>query len=412
MEYRLYDAARDREAVHRIWHETGWLEPAKAEHEEAMDIFLGAGRALVADVGGEAECLAHTAPGSLRYLGEDLAFSCVTAVTTSRIARKQGLAKKLTAAAVAADAAEGALVSGLGMFEQGYYDMLGFGTGSYENWVSFDPARLNVKAKCRVPRRLSADDWATVHRARLSRARGHGGCNLTPPEITRAEMLATTDGFGLGYADGPGGELSHLMWCSAAKAEEGPYTVNWLVYQTGEQFLELMALLQSLGDQVRLVRMREPAGIQLQDLLERPFQIHTLTERSKFEHKIATAAYWQMRVLDVPGCLARTRLGGEEIRLNLKLADPVAEHLSEGSAWRGIAGDYVVTLGPSSGAKPGNDKSLPTLAASVGAFTRMWLGVRPATGLAVTDNLAGPAELLEALDIILRLPDPKPDWDF
>ncbi|NIT35962.1 MAG: GNAT family N-acetyltransferase [candidate division Zixibacteria bacterium] len=412
MEYRAYDAERDREAVHRIWYETGWLEPGKAEHEEAMDIFLGAGRALVADVGGEAECLAHTAPGSLRYLDEDLPFSCVTAVTTSRVARKQGLAKRLTAAAVAADAAEGALVSGLGMFEQGYYDMLGFGTGGYENWFSFDPARLTVKAKCRVPRRLAAADWAAVHRARLSRARGHGGCNLTPPEMTRAEMLAATNGFGLGYADGPGGELSHLMWCSAAKKEEGPYRINWLVYQTGEQFLELMALLRSLGDQVRLVRMREPQGIQLQDLIERPFQIHTLTEKSKFEHKVDAVAYWQMRVLDVPGCLARTRLAGEEIRFNLKLADPIAEHLSEGSAWRGVAGDYVVTLGPTSDAVRGSDKSLSTLAASVGAFTRMWLGARPATGLAVTDDLAGPPGLLEALDATLRLPEPKPDWEF
>lgn len=412
MEYRAYDAARDREAVHRIWYETGWLEPGKAEHEEAVDIFLGAGRALVADVGGEAECLAHTAPGSLRYLDEDLAFSCVTAVTTSRVARKQGFAKRLTAAAVAADAAEGALVSGLGMFEQGYYDLLGFGTGSYENWFSFDPARLKLKTKCRVPRRLTAADWAAAHRARLNRTRGHGGCNLAPPEITRAEMLATTNGFGLGYADGPGGELSHLMWCSAAKREEGPYTVYWTAYQTGEQFLELMALLQSLGDQVRLVRMREPQGIQLQDLLERPFQIYTLTEKSKFEHKVNAVAYWQMRVLDVPGCLACTKLPTKEIRFNLKLTDPIAEHLSESSPWRGVAGDYVVTLGPSSDAERGHNPTLPTMNASIGAFTRTWLGVRPASGLAVTDDLAGPPELLAQLDEILRLPDPKPDWDF
>ncbi len=61
---------------------------------------------------------------------------------------------------------------------------------------------------------------------------------------------------------------------------------------------------------------------------------------------------------------------------------------------------------------PGADPALPTLAASVGAFTRMWLGVRPATGLAATDDLFGPQELLERLDRVLRLPDPKPDWDF
>jgi hypothetical protein len=412
MEYRVYDAARDKEAARRIWHETGWLEPGKAEHEEAMDLFVASGRALVADVRSEAECLALTASGFIRYLEMDLPFSCVTAVTTSRVARKQGLAKGLTAAAVAADAADGALVCGLGMFEQGYYDRLGFGTGGYEHWLYFDPARLNVSTKPRVPRRLSADNWEIAHNVRLARARGHGGCNLTPAQITRAEMLGTKNGFGLGYDDGPGDELSHYLWCAAGPAEEGPYTVNWMAYRTADQFLELMALVKSLGDQVRLVRMREPAAIQLQDLLERPFQLHTLTEKSKYEHKISAAAYWQMRILDVPGCLERAKSPGEEIQFNLKLADPIIEHLDEDAPWGGVAGDYVVTLGPSSAAEPGVDPALPTLTASVNAFTRMWLGVRPATGLAVTDDLSAPRELLVALDAILRLPEPKPDWDF
>jgi len=71
----------------------------------------------------------------------------------------------------------------------------------------------------------------------------------------------------------------------------------------------------------------------------------------------------------------------------------------------------VITLGPSSRVESGTDADLPTLTASVGAFTRMWLGVRPATGLAMTDDLAGPPELLRALDLTLRLPDPKLDWD-
>ncbi len=412
MEYRVYDGGRDREATHRIWRETGWLEPGKAEHEEAMDLFVGAGRALVADVRGEAECLVLTCPGEIRYLEEDLPFSCVTAVTTSRVARKQGLAKELTAAALAADAAAGALVSALGTFEQGYYDQLGYGTGGYEHRISFDPAHLNVKRNARVPIRLNVDDWEKAHAARLRRARGHGACNLTPPEITHAEMLSTRNGFGLGYADGPGDELSHYLWCAADPAEEGPYYVNWIVYRGRDQFLELMALLRNLGDQVRLVKMREPAGIQLQDLLERPFQLRTLTAKSKFEHKMGAAAYWQMRICDLSGCLSRTHLPGEEVRFNLKLTDPIEDALGEDAQWRGVAGDYVVTLGPSSGSEPGTDPALPTLEASVGAFTRMWLGVRPATGLAVTDNLVGPPPLLEALDAVLRLPDAKPDWDF
>ena len=70
------------------------------------------------------------------------------------------------------------------------------------------------------------------------------------------------------------------------------------------------------------------------------------------------------------------------------------------------------TLGPASSAEPGVDAGRPTLTASAGAFTRLWLGVRPATRLTVTDALAGPPELLEKLDYALRLPDPKPDWDF
>jgi hypothetical protein len=60
----------------------------------------------------------------------------------------------------------------------------------------------------------------------------------------------------------------------------------------------------------------------------------------------------------------------------------------------------------------GKDNNLPTLSASVGAFTRMWLGVRPPSGLAVTDQLSGPPELMAALDQLLRLPQPKPDCDF
>ena len=50
--------------------------------------------------------------------------------------------------------------------------------------------------------------------------------------------------------------------------------------------------------------------------------------------------------------------------------------------------------------------------ASINAFSRLWLGVRPARGLAVTDDLDGPRDLLEALDEAFRLPEPVRDWDF
>ena len=83
---------------------------------------------------------------------------------------------------------------------------------------------------------------------------------------------------------------------------------------------------------------------------------------------------------DVPNCLARTRLWGESVLFNLQLTDPITDMVGEDAPWCGVAGDYVVALGPSSGAERGYDDSLPTLHASVGAFTRLWFGVRLATG--------------------------------
>jgi hypothetical protein len=350
-------------------------------------------------------------PGAIRYQDEDLPLSAVTAVLTSRIARRQGLAKRLTAQVIAADAAEGALVSSLGIFEQGFYNLLGYGSGSYVHWLSFDPAQLNVDRKARVPRRLTEDDWEVIHIAALARRRGHGGANIHPPELTRAELGWTENGFGLGYNDGPNGELTHYIWCRA-KGEHGPYWVYFMAYQNTDQFLELMALIKNLGDQIRQVWMREPGGIQLQDLLIQPFRYRQLTESGKFENRARASAYWQLRICDLQGCLAQTHLWSDELRFNLKLSDPIEKYLDDDAPWRGISGKYVVTLGSSSGAEKGTDKSLPTLTASVGAFSRLWMGVRPATGLSATDDLSGPSELLEKLDRALCLPEPKLDWDF
>ncbi len=410
MKFRKYDPQKDKKATHRMWHEAGWVGDGK-EGEQAIDAFLKGSRALVADINGEAECLANSMPGVIRYLDEDLPLSAVTAVLTSRIARRQGLAKRLTAQVIAADAAEGALVSGLGMFEQGFYNKLGFGTGPYEHWFSFDPTQLKVKYKARIPRRLTKADWKMVHAAALARRRAHGGANIYPPELIRAEMGWSENGFGLGYNDGPHGELTHFFWGTPA-GEYGPYTILFIAYQNRDQFLELMTLLKNLGDQVRQVTVREPGGIQLQDLLDQPFRYRWLSEKGKYENRARAIAYWQLRICDLSGCLGRTHLPGNEVQFNLKLTDPIENYLDDDSPWQGISGDYVVTLGSSSGAAEGVDSSLPTLTASVGAFTRLWMGALSATSLSITDNLSGPEELLEALDRVLCLPAPKLDWDF
>jgi hypothetical protein len=410
MKFRNYSPKKDKKAVHRIWLETGWIDDEK-EHKETVDIFIRGGRALVAEINNEAECLSASMPGCIRYLNQDLPFSGITAVATSRIARKQGLAKRLTARLIAADVADGAIVCGLGMFEQGFYNKLGFGTGSYEHWTSFDPVQLKLKKKARVPRRITADDWEMAHAALLVRRRRHGACNIYPPECTRIEFGLMSEAFGLGYADGPAGELTHFIW-GEAKGENGPYTVIMMAYQNSDQFLELMALLKNLGDQVHQVWLREPSHVQLQDLLTHPLRYRQLTEQSKYESKIQATAYWQLRICDLPGCLAQTHLLGDAVRFNLKLSDPIEKQLDDNTPWCGVAGDYVVTLGPSSSAERGADPTLPTLTASVGAFTRMWMGVRPASGLAITDDLTGPPDLLADLDRVLCLPEPRLDWDF
>ncbi len=409
IEFRTYNPDRDRDAVLRIYREVGWC--SKPEHAEAFSGLVASGRTLVADLDGTAECMVTTDPGTIRYGRQDLPLLGVTGVTTSRVARKRQLAGRLTARVLADEANAGRLIAMLGIFEQGYYNQLGFGNGGYEHSCTFDPSTLSVSVKPRVPIRLNLSDWEQMHVNRLQRLRRHGACNIENPYLTRADMCWGENGFGLGYADSSG-HLTHHMWCTTEELEHGPYTVFWMAYESKEQLLELLGLLRSFEDQVRSIRMQEPPGLQLQDLLRKPFRSRQITHRSTHENRMTATAYWQLRILDLPGTLAMTSLDAPSVRFNLNLSDPIEAYLDENSPWKGIAGDYVVEAGPESHAAPGRDSSLPTLTASVNAFSRMWLGVRPASILSWTDELDGPNELLAQLDQTFCLPPPSPDWEF
>lgn len=308
-------------------------------------------------------------------------------------------------------AGRGALVAGLGIFDQGYYDQLGFGILGYEHFVAIDPARLKIPIKARVPRRLSAADLPAIHASRLRRRLYHGACSGFPAAHTQSALLSGQNGFGLGYFDGPAGELTHHLWARAENVVCGPYRIAWLAYQNRQQFLELMALLQGWNDQVFQIILTEPPDVQLQDLIRQPLRQRRMSDKSSFEMSIHANAIYQMRICDLAGCLAHTHLRGESTRFNLALSDPIERYLDADAPWRGVAGHYVVTLGASSEARPGCDPQLPTLEATVGAFTRLWLGARSATSLAMTDTLVGPDALLEQLDQILCLPTPKPNWN-
>lgn len=401
---RPYDEERDLAAVTRMWREVGWIDDSDGQ-AAGLKTFLSMSKGLVADVHGEAECLVHRSTGTVRHTSTDLPLCAISAVTTSHVGRRQGLASALMAEALAEAVEEGAAVASLGFFEQGYYDRFGFGTGPYQHRLSFDPASLQVPVPDRPPVRLGAEHMREVHALLARRRRGHGSVVLDPPQWLEPEWSWLEHPFGLGFRAGDG-RLTHAL-IGSAKDEHGPYVIDVLAHEVPHQVLELLGLVRVLGDQVNLVVVsEEPAGIQLQDLIREPARqrrVARLAGGSGALH--VTMADQQDRILDLAACVAAVEVP-TPVAFGLRLRDPIGRF----GTWEGIGGEHTVRLGPTSGAEPGLDPGLPVLDASVGAFTRLWWGVRPATSLALTDDLHGPADLLDDLDAALRLPTPQAGW--
>jgi len=407
-----YDHDRDFEAVKQIWLDVGWMnEDNVDDNEKGLEVMLQNAKTVVFPIDGVAECSVVSQPGFMRYLDAELELGIIAAVTTGHVARRMGAARKLTADSLATLAEDGAEIAALGMFDQGFYNQVGFGTSSYMSMFHFDPNSLTVTNRFRPPKRLSRDNWRDMHTAMKNRKRTHGGCWITAPEVMQCEAIWTPSPFGLGYYDGTDNTLSHFFW-GETEGQHGPYQITHMAYQTTDQLFELLALIKSLGDQINKVQMEAPPELQLQDLLDQPFRIQRMTEGSEHENYHEAAAHMQARILDLPACMAKTVLPGDTLSFNLTLTDPVTNHLIKPRKWQGVAGDYVVTLGPKSAAVAGKQEGLPVLTASVGAFTRMWMGVRNASSLTLTDDLQGSAELLADLDRILRVPSPHFGWDF
>ena len=408
---RAYDHDRDFDALTRIWEEVGWIDRDDEGDAAGLRAFARTGHGLVADVDGSAECFVHRTKGSFRYVRTDLPLCAVTAVTTSHVARKQGLATGLVARLLAEGSDSGAAVAALGAFEQGYYDRFGFGSGPYEHSITVDPASLAVPVPERPPVRVGVDDAADLHALLARRHRSHGGLVLDEPGQFEAELRWLDDPFGLGFRDPGDGRLTHAL-AGSTKDEHGPYVIRWLAYETPEQLLELLGVVRSLGDQVRYVRFDfEPAEIQLQDLVNAPVRQQVAAELAG--HAIvphAARAWWQLRIMDLAACVAAVRWVGEPVVLGLALHDPLPERAQ---GWPGIGGEWTLRLAEESSATTGAPPAgTPVLSASVNALSRLWAGVRPATSLALTDDLAGPPELLRALDDVFCLPPPRPGWSF
>ncbi len=403
IEIRDYVAEQDRDAVHRVFRECGWMQDD--ENGASTDVWLS-GHSLVAAVEGVPESLAITKPGRMRYLDRDLPLSAVSAVVTSRRARRQGLAGRVTATAIAEDAEAGAVVSLLGIFDQGFYDRLGFGTGTYERLATLDPSTLLPDPPARMPVRLGVEDFERVHASRLARRRWHGGCVYDDISVTRGHMKHGKAAMGFGFED-EAGELTHHVWLQP-KGENGPDRLVWMAWQTRQQLWELMGLLKGMSDQVIGLRMRDPAGVQLQDLQRRPFRSWLARRKGEMDDDPIHVAWWQLRICDLPAAVAAMRTV-EQLRFGLELEDPIERYLPD-REWRGVGGSWTVELGSESKASRGIEPGLPVLRTTVNAFSRLWLGVRPASSLAISDRFDGPTELIEELDRALRLPVPDPDW--
>jgi hypothetical protein len=224
----------------------------------------------------------------------------------------------------------------------------------------------------------------------------------------KGELGWQENGFGLGYYED--GQLTHFFWADA-KGEHGPYEIGFIAYRSVDELLELLGLIRSLGDQVSSFVMCEPAHLQLQALLRQPFRNRRNTRRSEFENGHWSAAFWQVRLLDVAACMRRHRWPGEAFEFNLVLADPAARFLAE-CDWQGVGGEYVVQIAGVSSAEAGSRNGLPTLRASVNTFSRLFFGIASATEQLVASDFDVSPELVAPLDAAFCLPRMSTSWDF
>lgn len=405
---RPYKPEKDFPNIRRIWEEAGWME---SENKQGMELLFGAARITVAEINGQAESMVFTISGELLHLESSLNLTVVGAVLTGHISRKMKLARKITAMRLADEVERGAHVSTLGMFEQGFYNTLGFGSAGYLHIITFQPASLKKLSPHGIPVRLSIDDVEAIHDNRCRQLSSHGKV-LLPKAHTEAELLWKKSGFGLGFRDRTG-RLTHHMWLSGKGREQGPYKVEWMAYETTGQLLELLSLLRSTGDQVHSVTLVEPPHVQIQDFLEKPFYYCSITRNSPHQAEMKAIAVFQIRILNMEETLRRTHLNCPDFQFNLSLTDPLETFLPEESSWMGCGGRYLVHLGKECAAEKGkSNPTLPTLTCTVNAFSRMWLGVRQASVLQVSESMKAEPALMSLLDNAFNLPAPHFNWEF
>ena len=411
-----FDPERDMEAILRMWSETGWWDNEDDQKKRIPPFFrANDDRSVVGLIDGSAECAVHRALGTIQHGTTQLSLGGVTAVTTSRIARRRRLASRLTARTIAHLADEGCAVAMLGMFDQGFYDRFGFGTGSYVKHAWVYPGALNVPVTYRAPERFELDDdLEEMHAAIMNRMPVHGGVKIGGERMTSAGLQVDDDCSFFGYRTD--GEITHFM-AVATTGEHGPDRVEQWAYQTREQCLELLRLVQEWGDQVDVLRISEPNWLQVQDFIVQPGANYRRTQGSRTGSlRTEIDAWWQARIVDLPACVAALGAVSDPLVLTVRIDDPIAPHLVDSGyegEWAGLAGTWRLQFGESSMAERVGAEEIVDLATDINSLTRWWLGVLPAATLLATGAFdCAPALAAKLDELTAHLPFPDPGWDF
>lgn len=411
MDWRLYTSTDCEDAL-GLWNEAGWAQD-RTHALEAADVLYSMGQTWVMDAQGSGlAALVSTIPGTIQHGIAQVPLSIVRSVLVSRRYRRRGLALRGTAQALATAYAAGAQTSILGIFDQGFYDRLGYGTGPAHILWRIDPGFLRAPVPAAVPELLTLDDYEAVHRLRLRWANAHGQVVIPDPRATLTSLQMTLPGAMYGWWNADHTELTHAIALTPNASMWGPVRVRFLFFETPAQFRELLGFLAGLGDQLRAIDLPGLAKIQWQDYVELPFARLRMGEGAALDTAPGALAYWQLRLLDLPGALASTSFHGPEIRFVFDCTDPIERYLPADSSWRGCGGTWRVSLGQQSHAEAGDDTTLPRLTGSINGFSRLWIGARSASALELTGELSGQPDLLAALDACCLTPVPNPGWEF
>ncbi len=393
----------------KIWQDIGWL---KSNQEKLAEISFSADDALVCEQNDTALAFGLANYGSYYHNNHKakLPFCAISAITVALHGRKHGFAGILTAELLARAAEKGKTFAGLGMFEQGFYDRFGFSNYPYTNTVKFRPSDLLVKGNFNsVPVRLTPEEYTRIHANRIHRYHPHGSIDL--PERSSQEQLAINkQTFIMGFQNLKG-ELTHHYAVRSIPGEHGPMRIIWAAFKNDSQFKDILLSLKTFSDQVDIIFMPEPVGIQFQSLLKKPIaESRRSNQNNSIRTGVNTIAWLQGRILNLHSCI-NTMKCNSKINFNLKLTDPIEKYLDSSFTWRGCAGEYTINLSEQSSVQDGFTNNLPLMECSINTFSKLWSGSSKASKLPYTDSINAPEQLLADLDEVINLPLPSYDWE-